>query len=589
MASPPVRATSGPAPLWPLIAAAGALVPLALGMCFYFAVNSSLGASLILARLAPGATRGGVEAARIQWGPNPTRLSAVHIRATNWQGRQTLTARAVTLKVAGSSLLTLSLQPREVALVDAVVANVDGGEGLSAGHLSAQVSLAAGGPVRLSQVVAEDFGVRLGWAADGRFSLEDAFRFKPRGPPPPPDRPDKPKRAGRAVHIDGVTLRRGVVTLTWPSTALSFEAVDCSGDVAIAADGGLEIRADLTGGASSAAWGAAPRRRRVAYDSVTIAAFRWIGEGFSTEGVELLGGGGARVALAGELGVKRAGAATVRGDVRVSAEHARTLLGPVAPEGGGVNGLDVVLDEAGISGDFGRLEVPVLATGPTTLRGLSAPIRGTLAPSSLTGVAGKLEITGAKLARADGPEGVSAEDIAIGRLGAEFGAALDATVADVSVQGFNVPQGRVGASNASGRLIVGLAGGRLEGRVDTPDGRATARGDISLSLLTQKATFRTALELTDLRGALARSVLVSLPPGVREEVAAPLSGQAVYVGTVARRKGADGRRRWTPRFRLEQGALEGGGGRVEYADTKWRPRAAAAAAPRPAHGAPGPP
>ncbi len=453
-----------------------------------------------------------------------------------------------------------------------------GAPAIGAAAIGGALSLGAlmDGLIHFERARATDFEVRLGWDAAGDFSLKGAFKE-------PKPEPSEPKGVPPLVRFDGIVLARGLVTLDWPSFGLRFEAVDAAGRVHLGGDKGLLIDADLSGlatGATLAPKGEGEPARRVAFDRIGIDDFAWDGPGFTVGRLLLAAKTGAEVSLSGQVGfAEDAGFFEARGSARVGADEVGEVLAPWAPRGGSVEGL--VLDSRGGKSvlTVERVQVAELVAGPVRVFGLDLPIRAEVSGVGSLGQLGRFETHGAAARRVEGPKDVALNGVRVESLTGQGSTSGDVVLTGLEAESLELPAGRTGNVSAAGQVEAGLTGGTLSGRVATDAGRVDAKGQLAVNLLSRDVSVDIALTLSQLRAALAKTVLDALPPPVASQLTAPLDGTAKVTGKLGRQRDESGKARWGLHLSLESAELRGDQ-RAELRDGSWV-LAAAPAVPGP--------
>lgn len=431
--------------------------------------------------------------------------------------------------VITTGLVSWGPDPRAVELWDVVIRDRADEPSITAGWAAAELDLGAllgGAGVRLHRIHADDFLVRLGWDAEGTFNLKDAFK-RPR----PPDAPKKPRRPPPVVSLTDITLRRGRVELTWPTWGLEFQSVDARGEVLLGGEDPLVIHADLQGGPARAEVTARDAAARFA--AVEIGAFVWERGGFRTSRLRLGGLGGEReVVLAGGMGFADEVTMEVSGRLDVGVDEVGALATPWLPGGGTVEGLVATLAKGTWSAKAARATAPVLAAGLVRLEGLSLPFDVELTPGGLL-PRGHVSTRDARAALVEGPDGVRAVAVVLATVEATIGTLADVRLDGITAESLSLREGAVGAARLAGKARVGLAGGELEGRLETDQGAVSAAGRIEVSILRQRGELALQTKLFGVGGALARALARAVPDEVRQTLGEPVSGSAAFAGQVA--------------------------------------------------------
>ncbi|MEZ4267066.1 MAG: hypothetical protein R3F39_11875 [Myxococcota bacterium] len=457
--------------------------------------------------------------------------------------------------------------PRELWLCDAMIRTRAGAPAIGAGTIGGALSMGAlvKGLIHFEQTRATDFEVRLGWNAEGEFSLKGAFKD-------PKPEPSEPKGVPPLIRLDGIVLERGLVTLDWPSFGLSFADVGAAGRVHLGGEKGLVIDADLTGLASSATVadrGEGKPKGRVAFDRIAIEKFAWDGPGFAVGRLLLAAKTGAEVSVAGGLGfAEDAGFFEARGSVRVGAPEVGELLAPWTPQGFAAEGL--VIDSRGGKSVLAveRAQVEELLAGPVRVLGLALPVKAEASGVGSMGQKGAFETHGVVARRVEGPKDVALDGVSIEALTAKGSTSGDVALTGLKAATLHLPAGATQNLSAHGKAQAGLTGGSLSGQVASDAGTVDAKGKLGVNLLTGDVSVEIGLTLAQLRDALAKTVLDALPDDVASHLRPPLEGDAKVTGRISREKDESGKARWGLHLNLESGEIRGDE-RAELRDGSW--------------------
>lgn len=507
---------------WLLLATTGVLLPLAGWLGLYFGVQTEPGQELLRRRLALDALPGRIVFRRLRWGPDPTAVHALDVAVRDRLGRIVLSAQVLSGRLDATEALTSRT-------------------------------------LRFHDLSARGYGVHLRWDEAGRFNLTRALSR------PEPEEPERERPARGTLRFDGVRLVDGRVTLDWPDWGLRFDDVGASGRVRADASEGLAIDAALDGGRSRAHWGG--RRERIRFAGIAIRGFRWRGHGFRVERLELRGRERPGLELAGRADFAEAPRIDAWGHADLGPGTVAPRLRRWLPEGLAMRALEARLRGRRIAGRIRRARLPRVVTGPFRARGLDLPLRFDLEPSGLMPRA-SFHTQHARARRLEGPEGVAAERLRLGRVDVRLRGHADVRVERARARRLRLPAGEVGHPSAHGRMRVGLGGGELHGEVRTDEGNLAADGRVELKLLKREAAVEVDLVLQRFVGAMARTLLEALPADVGRFLEPPLDGRAAFEGRVHRRGEGDG-----PPWRLGMrliGADLDGRGRVRYREGRWR-------------------
>ncbi|MCB9727768.1 MAG: hypothetical protein H6744_11310 [Deltaproteobacteria bacterium] len=453
--------------------------------------------------------------------------------------------------------------PQELWLCDAMIRTRAGQPAIGAAAIGGALSLGelSEGKVHFVRTRATDFEVRLGWDAEGRFSLAHAFREP--GPEPTGPKPTPP-----LIRFDGIELERGLVTLDWPRFGLRFERVGAVGKVHLGGERGLYIEARLRGEDTRATL--VEPERRLAFDGIRIDEFVWDGPGFSVRRLGLSSEAGAEVALGGELSFGEGGGAMhVAGSVRVGAAEVGEVLAQYTPRGFGLDGLVLDSRDGQATLAVERAQVDELLAGPVRVTGLVLPLRAEATGVGTLGQQGSVETHDAQARRVEGPDELALDEVRLGSLTARGGSTGgEAAVAGLEASALQLPAGTARKLRAEGTVKAGLAGGTLSGKVATASGRVDAEGKLGVNLLRRDLSVDLTLTLGGLEDALARTLLDALPAEVSAKLVPPLDGEATVSGRVGRTKDQSGRSRWGLEMTLESGEIRGRQ-RAELRDGTW--------------------
>lgn len=215
----------------------------------YFLVNSSLGPKIVRA-LSGGDV---VQVSAVRWGPAPSSLAFLDVRATNFRGEETFSAGVIWVRLGWEGVLPNA--PTQLVLLDAVVRSDQQRPGIAASRLTADLdTTTAAARFRISKLRADNYVLNLRWPTQGEFNLAESFQFRPPKPPPVPvPGPDVAPGVPPGipwVRVDDIVLSNGAIHLGWGSGSLSASEVRLSGAYGSRPTEGLRIDADLVAGAS---------------------------------------------------------------------------------------------------------------------------------------------------------------------------------------------------------------------------------------------------------------------------------------------------------------------------------------------------
>ncbi|PIE18993.1 MAG: hypothetical protein CSA66_03370 [Proteobacteria bacterium] len=526
--------------LWPVLLATLLALPAAAWVGGYFWLNSTTGQQAIADWLTGQAPADRLDIALVRWGPLPHRVELLDLRIHDADGRPLVSAR----------------------------------------HVDADLRLGAllDGELLVDGAVVEDVLLHLGWDRDGALNLSEALA-RPEAPKPGAEPSAKPTGPKRGFALEGLDLRRVSLTLEWPTWGLRFDQVAARGGVALRPGaGGLSIDADLSAARSLVTW---HEDRSVVFRGVDIGGFSWRDEGFTVARLALDNPDGAtRASLTGRMGFRGDLSFVAHGDVALAGDDAEHLVPGVFPQGASIVGLAADYAGGKVSGRMRQARAPSVALGPVLARGVSLPVDALTIVPGLLRPTGSLKITHARADMISLPHDAGAQDVEVDALTMTIRGTSSAELEGVRVASLRLPEGQVGRAAAKGRITFGLTSGELDGSVETDQGVIGANGKLRLNPLSQRLTISTRVAVEDVGGAIADTILSFIPVDRRAELAAPLSGYAVFETRLSRdkSKGSKGKR-WSPRTRVTDARLEGQG-RLTFDGDRWA-RAALDEPPRP--------
>ncbi len=511
---------------WPTALLWSALLLVGLWLGLYFWVNSAHGQRTIIDAVAAGAPEGRIRADRIKWGPGPTELEIFGLSIVDEAQRPLLYATRAEADIAMSTVL--------------------------------------GDAVAVRNIVADGFVLHLEWNDKGKLTLTEALK-KPRDPTKPPRR----KREPRPMVVDNIELKRGSLTLAWPTFGLQFQYVNAAGRVAASADSGLAIDADLDAQESWAMW--QDGERRVDMEQLAINRFVWAGEAFRVGALNLKGHG-SDLALEGGMSFGSELGFTAKGDAVLSKHHAGALNATSTPDGLTVSSLDVRLEGGAITGKVGSLAAERVMTGPIQLEQVNLPINSLrFVPGGFATAQGALAIEGARAKRVVAPTGASADDVTVASLTVTRKRKVDAELKGVTTSMLTLPEGPVGKASGEGRFQLGVTKGTLNGGLETEQGKVSADGTVRINPFNGKVTVAVKLAFEAAVKTIADNLTNAVPQDLRDALTRPIGGRATFE-TSAKRKKPKGakRKRWVTESAITDAELTGANGtRLIFDGERW--------------------
>jgi hypothetical protein len=367
--------------------------------------------------------------------------------------------------------------------------------------------------VSVTRMTAKDVEVHLTWDASGRSNLA---RLRS-----PPD-PTEPAREPRPWAFEVVDLSGGVVSLTWPTWGLHFDAVSCAGSIRRSPPEGLVIAADLEGAEASLRVDDRVQR----FDAHAIEGFEWRSRALEAKRVAVSSTAGAELMLAGEMGFDGGTSADLRGHATLPADAGDELFTQWLPQGGGARAI-TVSRMAGAPWSFGVTEavIPTLSMGDWQASGLAASFdaevgRGGVVPSLGLHTEGATaqSIAHGTTWRADG--------VRVGSVNLNLGMATEAKISALKASDFEFSGERVTSPVFEGGLVANMGGGALNASLTTAMGTVTVSGPIETSLLRRRVGAQLSWRFADVQGGLAGLLRRALPAGDTPDDSEVLDGRA---------------------------------------------------------------
>lgn len=454
------------------------LIPAAMWPTLYFWVQTAPGQAQLTSAVADRFAEGLLAVEGIGWGPAPGAL---------WL--------------------------RGVVIRDAVAQPV-----ITAETASLEVDLAATWTTGLTirSAVARGFEVHLAWDGGGHFNLDRPWR-RPR----PRPREPKPPRPPPLVAIGGIDLQSGVVTLSWPTWNMRFEAVTTAGHVHAGGPEGLVIAADLSGATATAT----VRDRLLRFDAHAIDGFLWREGGFRTAGVTLTGASGAHVVASGEMNFSVGLAMNAVGAVSLPPVAEGALLAPWLPDGVSIDRLTVERTGLGPwSVDVSAASVPNLRLEPMNVAGLKTSFKGEFGSGTLLPrIAVRTRDVSAETVAVT--ESIHAESLTIGGLDVDVGASVDARLEGLQLSSLTMDGHAVSDLNLDGTVAVNVGGGAVDVTLKSGAGAVSVTGPVETSLLRRRADATLQVAFDEVGGGLGAWVRPLLPEAERPSEATSMSGK----------------------------------------------------------------
>ncbi|MDP6944595.1 MAG: hypothetical protein QF464_10630, partial [Myxococcota bacterium] len=361
------------------------------------------------------------------------------------------------------------------------------------------VSTLAGGPT-VDRAVLRGFGVHLAWDEQGAFNLSRRWlRAAPEAREPP--------EAAPRTYLHNVSLVDGVVTLTWPTWGMGFEAVSTHGDLGVGGPDGLTISAELQGSGAVLSVG----DRSLRFDDHGIERFVWKDRGFHADGVSLTSATGAVATASGDMRFSRGLSLDATGSASLPASGDGGLVNRWLPEGGSVERWSLGRRAGGPwAFDVVSVRTPVLRVAGLNVSGLQASIEGDYGAGALL-PQGTVRSRGATAEVVTIGDKVVASSLTVGSLDVDMGTSMEATVEAVDLGALTMEDQTVRDLRLGGAIVANVGGGSVQGALGTADGGVKVSGPIDLSPLRGRADVALTFGFEGVRSGLAAWVRRGLP------------------------------------------------------------------------------